>query len=374
MAVAGVLCGVVLAWSAWALTIGGAASPDETDDAKSDEAADGPSTTTSQPTTTTESTAASEQLQLGPMAAPILGEEVGYDLIVATNDRPAILDLDSGAIRYAEGSRADPLTVTGHWLIANRNDKPFILDLDDLEADPIQLPFPADVWLQLADSRQRDDGLAWFQLSSPDSYGPSVILVNVGTGEVVEEVARPEGAELRAWFPIIPFDGSTLLATPTGGVYEAQGGDVRQVADGYLLVADDRRVLVTTCDDRLRCTMHWLDRETWQPVDLAVPEEFDGSGRFVNGTDWAVLFDFNDLGPRGYLFNVVTGRRVELPEQAEDPFLHVGHGIAVSPDGRWLATASTDEVQLMELATGREIVVTGLTDVVGPAIFYEPSS
>ncbi|MCP5031851.1 MAG: hypothetical protein GY939_08615, partial [Actinomycetia bacterium] len=47
---------------------------------------------------------------------------------------------------------------------------------------------------------------------------------------------------------------------------------------------------------------------------------------------------------------------------------------AISPDGRWLATASAGEVQFVELETGREIRVEGVRDVVGPVIFFEPSS
>ena len=387
MAVAGAVCAGLLAWSAWSLTIGGSgatdaapsntSTPDGTDAAASDDAPDGEAastTTTSQPSSSTERTTTTpEPIQLDTIATPILGEEVGYDLIIATVDRPAILDLDSGEIRYAEGSRADPLAVTGHWLIAGRDDQPFILDLDDLEADPIHLPFAATGWPQLADDRQRDDGRAWFRLSGPDLDESGVVLVDVATGKIVEEAAEPEPTPLYYWVPAIPADGATLISTPAGGIYEARGVEVHRVADGVLLVADDHRALVETCDDRLRCSVQWLDRETWRPADLAVPDDFGDDGRFLNGTDWMVLFDYGtDIDAD--LFNVTTGSRVELPERISEPPNNYGHGPAVSPDGRWLATTSTGEVRLMELDTGREIVVNGIANVTGPAIFFERTS
>ncbi|MCP3989273.1 MAG: zinc ribbon domain-containing protein [Actinomycetia bacterium] len=397
MAIVGIVCAGLIGWSAWGLATGsngetGSASPEaaaaedaggpEGDDPDGD---DGPETedeaaaateTSRTTSTTTERTTTSEPSQVETVAAsaPILGEEVGYHLIVGTIDRPAILDLNSGQIRYAEGSRADPLAVTGNWLIAGRSDRPFILDLTDLEADPLQFPFPNSSWFEIPDRRQRDDGRVWVRISDMGLSTPSIVLVDAATGEIVDERETPDGASFNYFSRTLSQEGPLLVSASAGGVYEERGGGFNRVADGYVIVADERRALVETCDGELRCASHWLDRQTWRLIDLVAPEGQDSFTSFVNGTDWLLAIEFNSNGPIAHIFNVVTGQKVDLSYSENELFGYYELSPAISPDGRWLATASAGEVQFVELETGREIRVEGVRDVVGPVIFFEPSS
>ncbi|MCP4960143.1 MAG: hypothetical protein GY925_12855, partial [Actinomycetia bacterium] len=377
----------MISWSAWSLATGSdaatdsdsaspeAATPDEAADPDTEETDVEAATGADQETSTTQRTTTSQTspIEIVDIPAPILGEEVGYDLIISTSSRPAILNLDSGEIRYTEGSRATPLAVTGDWLIVRTaNDRPAAFRLDDLAADPTQLPFSPSTWPQLIDYRQRDDGKAWFSVYGDTGPGlPETVLVDIASGAIVEEVAVP--GQIRFYFGGLPVaSGRSMIFSPlSGGVCEDSGSGFRFVADGRLIVGDARRALVEACDARLRCSSQWLDRETWQPIDLAVPDESIDGGILINGTDWLTYFTF-DLGSTADLLNIVTGQRVTIPGASDGQYEYDGQGPAISADGRWMATSSVGEVRLIELETGRETIVDGLRDVAsGGLVFVE---
>ncbi|MCP4222972.1 MAG: hypothetical protein GY773_06490, partial [Actinomycetia bacterium] len=206
--IVGVVCVCVISWSAWSLATGSdaatdsdsaspeAATPDEAADPDTEETDVEAATGADQETSTTQRTTTSQTspIEIVDIPAPILGEEVGYDLIISTSSRPAILNLDSGEIRYTEGSRATPLAVTGDWLIVRTaNDRPAAFRLDDLAADPTQLPFSPSTWPQLIDYRQRDDGKAWFSVYGDTGPGlPETVLVDIASGAIVDEVVVPD--------------------------------------------------------------------------------------------------------------------------------------------------------------------------------------
>ena len=230
------------------------------------------------------------------------------------------------------------------------------------------LPFNDEVWAESIDYRQRDDGRARFALSESSGL-PRLALVDLARREIVEEVAYPDSASHLYQIPASHLSGTRLVTAISGGVFEDQGNGFRLVADGRLIAADEQRALVETCDDRLRRSMQWLDRETWQPTDLAVPTESIDVGILVNGTDWLLDFGYAQDQTRN-LLNIVTGKQVEVPVSLST-FNNLNHPLAISPDGRWLALASTGEVTLLNLESEEAIVIDGLEDVAGPVLFIE---
>ena len=104
---------------------------------------------------------ATDTIVLRSDGEPLLGEEVGYDLIIGVRgEGPSVLDLDTGGLRPAgQGRASEPLAVSGQWPLVRQSDRIFALPLDDLGADATelapQLSFP---YFDLADRQQRADG------------------------------------------------------------------------------------------------------------------------------------------------------------------------------------------------------------------------
>ena len=160
-----------------------------------------------------------------------------------------------------------PLAVSGAWLIGRRSDQLVAVPNDDLAAETVELlPDEQAGYVQLADATPRTDGRAWVYV-----YGErlSMTLVDLATGEAVG--SGPDlGTSFSGQRSAVPGSASVLpLVDPlAGGIYEVDGDDFREVAAGLLVAADDRRVLTSSCDERLQCEYGWFDRRTWEPIDL----------------------------------------------------------------------------------------------------------
>lgn len=301
--------------------------------------------------------------------APVLGEIVQFDLLIGTSGRPSVLDLDSGQVQHFEGNRVVPHTVTGRWLLVLHGSRTAALGLEDLAATPTQLSFGPTTRFDIAHPQQRTDGSAWLWLFDDNGVGfPELALVDVATSEIVERGLSPQETSLGYSGQTYLNEGPMLLSALSGGVYELSGGGFVQVADGRLVAADESRALVETCDRVLRCAAQWLDRRTWGPMDLMLPQEKVDGATFLNGTDWLWLINYGDQPGRQRIFNVTTGQLVEI-----DGTGGTEHdlGPAVSPDGRWLATVGSepDTIQLLELDSGNETRIGGLREVSGPLLF-----
>ncbi|MEZ5228793.1 MAG: hypothetical protein R2710_19650 [Acidimicrobiales bacterium] len=143
-----------------------------------------------------------------------------------------------------------------------------------------------------------------------------------------------------------------------GGIYEIDGDDYREVADGHLVAVDDRRVLVETCDRNLRCIQRWFDRAKWEPLDLAVPEGEPDSVMFAAGTDWLVLRWYTSDGAPATLLNVADGRTRDVAPNQFDPYS--AFTPPISPDGRWLATVAGRDLAIIDLEAGTETLIEGV--------------
>lgn len=339
---------------------------DTTAETTEDTSGDSTSTTTRSPGSTALTTSEIELLGDGN---PLLDEDVDYELIIGVSGgRPSVLDLDTGELRHSEdGGSFNPLTVSGEWILGRHSDHISALPLSDLGAELTQFSFPG--YFDLAAVQKRTDGRVWFQLYDDEPGQPELVLVDIATGDTVEQLTTPDGA-FPAFFGLYAGAGPMIFTGLSGGVYESAEDGFTRVADGRLLAADEVRVLVETCDARLQCSKQWLDRRTWQPIELAVPQERIDSGNFVNGTDWLLHFSWTSYGVPG-LLNVVSGQEIEVGE--------FDHGWeaqpAISPDGRWLATVTdigtASMIQIEELATGATFQFEGVGRPSGALIFID---
>ncbi len=372
--VAAVLVGVI-GWSLFA-SLGGSDEPAAAEG--SEETADASSGVTEEPTdTTSRSTTSSpndrpgqgdreegveaaevveEAERLGD-GGPLLGEEVGYELIVS--GRPLKrLDLDTGALTELDVSVNNPIAAAGRTvLVRGNNGGMHALNLDT--GEPIQLQVEAD---HLSFVAVEDDGSAWFHASTV-GIGRFVRL-DVASGAQLEE----RDANVADFGPIALAGLSLGLATsPAGGVYEQDGEQYRLVAPGQLLAASSDAVLVRQCDDTLQCSLQWLSREDFGPVDLLVPEGEVPYATMVQGTDWLRVVALPNWTEE--LFNIRTGQIVDLSDEGWEA------GPPISPDGEWLVRSGTPGMLTVErLATGELIEIEGLPVWGGQSIVWAATS
>ncbi|MEL6983529.1 MAG: zinc ribbon domain-containing protein, partial [Actinomycetota bacterium] len=276
------------------------ADPAPSDDDPEDEREEDQTEPTTGPSSTVE---ADEDSSVGDDAAPavprpVLDQAIGLDLLVSTRGRPAILDLDTGEITYHEGNRLYPVGISGGWLVSDGRTPigATKVPLDDLSASATAvfgdgeqvfasaLPFLGD----------GEPGQLWFatyrQLAEASAtFLPSVELIDLASGEAVPHPLAEEGIQSNELFAGRFSEGSGgLLTGPSGGVYAATDTGFRLVTDGNLIAADAERVLVETCDETLRCQRRWLDRRTWEPLDLVAPDPEAVVTAVVSPTDWVL--------------------------------------------------------------------------------------
>lgn len=302
----------------------------------------------------------------------------GYDLLVATTGRPARLDLDTGTVTYVEGTRVFPQFVWRSWLIVGSGSNVDLarLPLNDLGADPEPLlEAEGAVYSHVVSpvSRIIETGQLWISVTAGVTAGEpteTLHLVDIETGAVLDErEADPEGWRLAN------ADREGLFTAPTGGIYQATGDTYRRVTDGRILASDSRRALVQTCNDELECRLRWLDGQSWEPLDLIVPEDQEAWYSMIPDTDWIFAPNFEAFaGPTsGELFNVATGEvmEVDLPQVTSSGISSLTP--AVSPDGRWLATRGEDTkfLEFRDLASGDTVSIVLEDRIAGPIFFID---
>lgn len=344
-------------------------TPNETANSSDDENPDLSTSTTAPESATTPS-------ESEPMA-PILGQSVGYDLLVSTDGRPVIIDLDQGKITAHEGGRIHPVAITGQWLIleSRTGSYPEKLPLDDLGGDPI--PVLVDQELGFANAMptigEPEPGTMWFALyrenANGSSFIPSLELVDLASGETIFHPLAAEGVQTIDLFGGRYANGPEGLMTgPSGGVYQARQDGYRLVAaDGRLIAADQTRALVETCDARMSCERAWFDTATWEPLDLRIPDRRAFLTYLMPPTDWVLTVGLADL-TQATMLNIATGRTLDLKLPESPSSLPVP---AVSPDGRWLAQVDQDNrsVFFRDLLNGNTTTQT-FEEPIEPPLFF----
>ncbi len=294
---------------------------------------------------------------------PLLGEITGLRAIfVQRPDQLSVLDLDTGALAAVPSSFGwvEPFVVSGDWLVARTDDSLSALPLDDLGDVPVRLlPDRNPTFgVGLAFAEPRPDGRIWLVVYADPS--PEFVQVDLATGAVIEEFTPPQGALAHAWIRQDAEGDRVVLSSTDGGVYESDGDGYRRVAEGRLIISDDDRALVETCDERLTCERRWLDRATWQRVDFVLPPGPFREATFLGGTDWLLLAAWENDIEEQTLFNVVTGQLRSL-----DGADHLGfeqQAPPISPDGRWMALHDDARLVILDLVTDERHVI----DDVGP--------
>ncbi len=380
LTVAVVACLVIMGWAMWGSGSGGSGADESAQGgpAGSEDDTEGPTTTGSTtttapddpPVTTRRTTTTLPDVEVLGDGSPLLGESVGYRLVVGHNSRsPMMLDLDTGELRRPpEVGRLDPQLVSGPWLVVRSdNDRLATVPLDDLGAEPRILDTDAEWYTELASRASRTDGRVWIYEYSGEN--PSVTLVDLADGSTIERLAPFD--DLTARFGNLSVDQAGLLVSYLGaGVYRSDADGFTKLVDGWLLASDEQRTLVATCDEQLQCGMRWVDRLTGAPIDLAVPDGRIDEARFLNDTNWLLLFDYGVNGPKGRLFDVVTGRELDLRDSND--LWQVTP--AVSPDGRWLAERIGRFVEVTELDTGVVHRIDGLDGLSGFLVFVDAAA
>ncbi len=310
--------------------------------------------------------------------SPLLGEPTGFRLVIGqTSGGPTVLDLDSGElIRAPRQTRGfDPMMISGRWMVGQRADQLMALSTDDLAAPPVALESPSDLgWTQVIDLTPRPDGLAWlfrFEAAS------QLVLTDLATGTAVDSavdtalgrVFDPFGGPNVASFG----SGSSppIVDSRAGGIYELGDGGFRQVAVGQVMAANDRQALVESCDTAMSCRRRWLDRTTWEPLDLALPPDDADSIDFVGGSDWLLVARYS-ANASIELFDVTTGRTRDLESNYYDGFN--GRTPAVSDDGRWLAQEGGGALMIVDLDSGEERTFAEVPVSFAPRMLFTSSA
>lgn len=310
--------------------------------------------------------------------SPLLGHDVDYKLLISTSSRPALLDLNTGEVQYSGGLPVRPVAVSGNWVVIERFGSGLArLPVDDLGADPVRfldeqgirsvnvLPtlgpaVPGQLWVLAI--RQTEE--------NQDEIRQSLDLIDLSSGALID---HPLAGEISVTANLL---GATfadpnggLITSPSGGVYTTTADGYQQVTDGRLITANETRALIETCDSALICQQDWLDRKTWQPLDLPVPSNLQPVAIMMPGTDWLFTTRLSATGPAS-LFNTRTDQTIDLqlPESATSIVLP-----AVSPDGIWLAEPTQDlhTLTLRNLTTDATTSVILNEPIEGPMFFIQ---
>ncbi len=381
LAVAGVLIVAMLAVAARSGSSDDAAAlPPTTIPSTSVPATTAPSTTL--PSTTAPSTVPPDDRVVGESPTstqlgngePLLGEPTGLQLVIGrVTDRPSILDLDTGELTLAPGASRgiEPIAMHGDWLVARQGDQLVALPAIDLEADPVPL-LPEARWVDLVPQSVLHDGSAWVYDYSTQNV--EMHLVDLASGnEVVQGPPPPDHQSFSGWSPPTAAGSPALMSHVSGGLYAADlVGGYRRVFDGRLIAADDTRALVETCDFAMVCLQTWFARDSWEQLDLKVPEtpgRFAIETSFVAGTDVVSSLGFDDDGQALVLTNVVTGTTYEVDDQYIDRI--AGGPLAISPDGRWMGIRSGFQLTIIDLETGVEHEIEDVDAMFGALILTD---
>ena len=314
---------------------------------------------------------------------PLLGEKVGLTLIVGSVDSNIrTLDLDSGVLttsdtalfpRFVDGGRLVAVDNWGRWF-----QRPLaeLATSNGTEPEPVAEFRPV---VHVIDD-PTTDGMAWAR--TPGTEGRQVWrLVELGSNRIVEVVGVPADAYVPE-SSSGPLGGPDIVGSLGAGVFERTAdGEFVQRHPGRLVAVGQRLLLLSTCDSSFQCELVWLDRSTFDPVDIPSPVVEAGDGFLVGDDSILVIEDRSTLIPVTVLVDVATGRTVRSAgETALDD-------VWISPDGRWLARPSYGDLLVRDLQNDSVHSVQGLglakdeqliwaytdQDLIEPTAVAEPS-
>jgi RNA polymerase sigma factor (sigma-70 family) len=203
------------------------------------------------------------------------------------------------------------------------------------------------------------DGTAvrWWDVAS----GKEAVEKNLDIGHVNRAVFSPDGKTLavanHALIQLWDFEAGQLKTAPLG-----HHGPVWRVA-----ASPDGRTLATVSEDlregRLNCSIRLWDALSGKAIrDIVCPD----------GQIWN--FQFDPSGQR--LVSTFTGNQVHIWDVATGKMLQrfSGTTVAISPDGRFLATHSSHDFlqQIWDLTSGQELGKWKVEEMIGLGLSFAP--
>jgi hypothetical protein len=293
--------------------------------------------------------------------APLLGEPTGLSLVVVTS-AGRVIDVDSGTVTRVgvpvRGVTAAGLLVDEEFGLAT-----WPPPYDGSGSTTIIPPGRASsvelVWV--VDGGRLVWTIEWSVGGGLPGSGPRASLLDLG-GEVLGSFELPGQVG-----PGGATDHGLVVSGP-GGVYLVDAaGRADRVSTGDLLDAGSGHIHVHTCDESLRCGI----------------EVLDGRGRYVGSAPLPVSpFGFGVSAPDGRVAQVSytdDGTAVGLngvTVYEDEGFDFSGQGaLAWSPDGRWLAIATSQDIRVVDTlgGSGVHVVDHGLVEQVNAVYFLAPA-
>ncbi len=264
---------------------------------------------------------------------PYLLAPTGTRLLVADDGDLVEIDLDTGVERTIAENLGDELypvccMVHDGWVVTLSGRPVLAIPLAGGGGEPVPLGDACGGFPSATPGR-------WWVYECTEDGRPELREVDLADGTVTGE-ARPP-ASSRVYFAVP--DG--LVIGAGGGLYVGQDGTFDQIATGKVEAVLGRIILLSECDEALRCTTTlfdpatgerrpaaFLDALNWPGVSFGEPFSAEAAGRQV-----VVIYTG---GPPEYrLFDSTTGELISLPDQGGQ----LG-AAALSPDGQWVFWSS----------------------------------
>jgi hypothetical protein len=305
---------------------------------EADEAA---ATTKTEPASTTRRRRSPTTTTMPSLAPLALGEETALRLVVMTDGRPVIVDLDAGRVEAL--GRLGPEV----WSIVAVPAGVVFIQGDSLakfvtegvgSSEPINLGRASRVILSVEPDR------VWL-LNERDATGTRAVEMSLPSRAVMAEVTiRPP-----AWV-VDAVAGGLLVAAPDGAYVVHSDGSARRVSRGAPIAGRADEVLEHRCDERLQCRLEVHNLATGLTQRLPVPDAVAATvGEAVFSADGRrlalVSYPTGDM----FVFDL-TGAEVA----AAGPFpLSVGV-LRWSPDGEWLFAVSSEASEELLVLRARD--------------------
>lgn len=139
----------------------------------------------------------------------------------------------------------------------------------------------------------------------------------------------------------------TIVASPSGGIFEGEPDDLERVADGRLLAVSEVHAVVEQCETPFDCEVVWIRRDSWdRDAAVLVPP--------VRTTSYLWGMTASNDGKRVFVPDFRTGLGIiwnlQTGEVESELFVE---GATFSPDSRYVAGAlRSGNLAVLDLETG----------------------
>ncbi len=270
-----------------------------------------------------------------------------YVALIGGPSKTIALDLVTGEMRVGPSGVVNPVLIVDDYAVWRNEAAGFLgfsplVDLVDVQ------PLNGVASSAGVAAGVRSNTLTWVEAGSGTRV--TVREMSLDANEITAEMT------IDGWLGSMHLDGGVEFISPSaGGVYRRSSTGYELVlADAAVLAQGHGLLLVTQCDERLRCDHDWYDTTKMEAQGLATPAEGQSllSGR-VLGPGWISVASPQNRSGMSDLLAVRTGQLV-----SDVGHLWSEHPVDVSSDGSVAVGALDGAVQLIDLMTGDRAVVT----------------